>query len=95
MRVSKSDQSQVVDTAGLWISSSLAELFLGLSLGLLEHKDNARSDVHGLEKVALGLSLWEAFHDPAVHFAIRLSQSLLDYSIDDVIWDWFSSINAI
>ena len=78
MRVRKSDQSQVVDTAGLWISSSLAQLFLTLSLALLEHKDYARSDVHSLEKVALGFSLREALHNPTIDPTVALLQSLLN-----------------
>ena len=85
MRVSKSDQSQIVDTAGLWISSSLSELFLGLSLALLEHKDNARSDVHGLEKVALSFGLREALHNPTVDPAVALLKSLLNERVDNSI----------
>lgn len=54
---------------------------------LVKHKDHAGADVHGLEQIALGLSLWEALHDPSVDSTVALLQPLLYEGVDDSIRD--------
>jgi len=62
-----------------------------LRWSLVKHKDHAGADIHGLEKIALGLGLWEALHDPSVDATVALLQPLLNEGVDDSIRDRSSS----
>ena len=61
------------------------QLVHGLIDGLLKHADEARVDAHGLEKVDLGLGLWEAVKDPTIDTAVTLANSLIDEAQYDLI----------
>jgi hypothetical protein len=87
MRISESNESKVVHSACLWICSTFSKLGERLSLSLIKHEDHARADIHSLEKVALRLSLWEAFHDPPVDSAVALLQPLLHERVNDRVRD--------
>ena len=66
----------VVDARG-WVDPPVRDPPDALLLRLLEHADEGGPDLERLQEVDLGVRLREAVHDPPVHSAVRLLQSLL------------------
>ena len=63
-------------------------------LVLLENEYHARLDLHGFEQITLSLGFREAFHHPAIHLAVGLSQALLHQAANDVVGDGVALILA-
>jgi len=90
MSISQSNQAQVVDFACLWIGSTLTELPERVTIWLVEHEYHTWLDIHSSQKIALGLSLGESFHNPPIYSTVALLQSLLHKRVDNLVRNWYS-----
>lgn len=68
-----------------WVNASSLQLVDWFVDRLLEHADQSWLDSHRFKQINLAFCLWETVHDPSVHAAITLSNSLLNQAQKDLI----------
>ena len=86
---------KVKDGTGSWIHSSISKTTSRFVLSSFEQEDNTWLDSHGLQKINLGLGVWESLHHPSVDSAIRLLKSFFFQWINDFIRDISALIKAL